>query len=301
MGAPSVAYKVSYTSPPRYSGSRANGLSAQVRYKVDWANAFTFVNDVLGAIDGSPWAFPASPNLKATEATINPIGVKSGGAGDGTTGSAPGEYFEKAHIDVTFNSQSQQVGGMDVSGSDTIPALQFDQTSPVEMSSFTIQYSPQMIRIPGGALKWATATATGAAQTVPSTVKDPSLSGGEYIRKPSFNLNITLHNCLYIDAGNFADKVGRVNESTMWGNCEPESVLLDGVSSTQRSLSNGIVILDVTLNYKWQKTGWNVAMSSNGELYRYVKQNGLTVYSTGDINPASVILPSQRWRPTAIS
>ena len=299
MGAPSVAYKVSYTSPPRYSGSRANGLSAQVRYKVDWANAFTFVNDVLGAIDGSPWAFPASPNLKATEATINPIGVKSGGAGNGTTGSAPGEYFEKAHIDVTFNSQSQQVGGMDVSGSDTIPALQFDQTSPVEMSSFTIQYSPQMIRIPGGALKWATATATGAAQTVPSTVKDPSLSGGEYIRKPSFNLNITLHNCLYIDAGNFADKVGRVNESTMWGNCEPESVLLDGVSSTQRSLSNGIVILDVTLNYKWQKIGWNVAMSSNGELYRYVKQNGLTVYSTGDINPASVILPSQRWRPTS--
>ncbi len=301
MGAPSVAYKVSYTSPPRYSGSRANGLSAQVRYKVDWANAFTFVNDVLGAIDGSPWAFPASPNLKATEATINPIGVKSGGAGNGTTGSAPGEYFEKAHIDVTFNSQSQQVGGMDVSGSDTIPALQFDQSSPVEMSSFNIQYSPQMIRIPGGALKWATATATGAAQSVPSTVKDPSLSGGEYIRKPAFNLNITLHNCLYIDAGNFADKVGRVNESTMWGNCEPESVLLDGVSSTQRSLSNGIVILDVTLNYKWQKIGWNVAMGSNGELYRYVKQNGLTVYSTGDINPASVILPSQRWRPTAIS
>jgi hypothetical protein len=225
--------------------------------------------------------------------------VKSGGAGNGTTGSAPGEYFEKAHIDVTFNSQSQQVGGMDVGGSDTIPALQFDQTSPVEMSSFTIQYSPQMIRIPGGALKWATATATGAAQTVPSTVKDPSLSGGEYIRKPAFNLNITLHNCLYIDAGNFADKVGRVNESTMWGNCEPESVLLDGVSSTQRSLSNGIVILDVTLNYKWQKIGWNVAMGSNGELYRYVKQNGLTVYSTGDINPASVILPSQRWRPTS--
>jgi hypothetical protein len=299
MGAPTVAYKISYTSPPRYSGSRANGLSAQVRYKVDWANAFTFVNDVLGALDGSPWAFPASPNLKATEATINPIGVKSGGSGDGTTGSAPGEYFEKAHIDVTFNSQSQQVGGMDVSGSDTIPALQFDQTSPVEMSSFNIQYSPQMIRIPGGALKWATANATGAAQSVPSTVKDPSLSGGEYIRKPAFNLNITLHNCLYIDAGNFADKVGRVNESTMWGNCEPESVLLDGVSSTQRSLSNGIVILDVTLNYKWQKTGWNVAMSSNGELYRYVKQNGLTVYSTGDINPASVILPSQRWRPTS--
>jgi hypothetical protein len=299
MGAPSVAYKVSYTSPPRYSGSRANGLSAQVRYKVDWANAFTFVNDVLGAIDGSPWAFPASPNLKATEATINPIGVKSGGSGDGTTGSAPGEYFEKAHIDVTFNSQSQQVGGMDVGGSDTIPALQFDQSSPVEMSSFNIQYSPQMIRIPGGALKWSTATATGALQIVPSTVKDPSLSGGEYIRKPAFNLNITLHNCLYIDAGNFADKVGRVNESTMWGNCEPESVLLDGVSSTQRSLSNGIVILDVTLNYKWQKIGWNVAMGSNGDLYRYVKQNGSTVYSKGDINPASVILPSQRWRPTS--
>jgi hypothetical protein len=299
MGAPSVAYKVSYTSPPRYSGSRANGLSAQVRYKVDWANAFTFVNDVLGAIDGSPWAFPASPNLKATEATINPIGVKSGGAGNGTTGSAPGEYFEKAHIDVTFNSQSQQVGGMDVSGSDTIPALQFDQTSPVEMSSFTIQYSPQMIRIPGGALKWANQKANGTTQTVPNTVKDPSLSGGEYIRKPAFNLNITLHNCLYIQASNFAEKVGLVNISTMWGNCEPESVLLDGISSTQRSLSNGIVILDVTLNYKWQKIGWNVVMGSDGEFYRYFTKNNRTVYQAGDINPAAVILPSQRWRPTS--
>lgn len=299
MGAPSVAYKVSYTSPPRYSGSRANGLSAQIRYKVAWADAFTFVNDVLGAVDGSPWACPASPNLKATEATINPIGVKSGGAGDGTTGSTPGEYFDKAHIDVTFNSQNQQVGGMDVSGSDAIPALQFDQANPVEMSSFSIQYSPQMIRIPGGALRWAPNNANGTVQTVPNTVKSPSLSGGEYIRKPAFNLNITLHNCLYIQASNFEEKVGKVNNSIMFGSCAKETVLLDGISSTQRSLSNGVVILDVTLNYKWQKIGWNVAMGSDGEIYRYVTESGAPVYMYDDINPASVILPSQRWRPTS--
>jgi hypothetical protein len=303
MGAPTVAYKVSYTSPPRYSGSRANGLSAQVRYKVDWANAFTFVNDVLGAIDGSPWAFPASPNLKATEATINPIGVKSGGSGDGTTGSAPGEYFEKAHIDVTFNSQSQQVGGvMDVEGSETIPALQFDQSDPIEMASFNIQYSPQMIRIPGGSLKWADEDAEGDPVVIPLGLKDPCLSGGEYLRKPAFNLNITLHNCLYINAGNFADKIGYVNIRTMWGNCKPESVLFDGVSSTQRSLSNGLAVLDVTLHYKWQKIGWNVAMGSNGQFYRYIsKEDGFPLYTPVSIEPNAIIPPSQRWRPTAIS
>ena len=297
MGAPSVSYKVSYTSPPRYSGSRANGLSASVRYKVAWADAFTFVNDVLGALDGSPWAFPPSPNLKATEAVINPIGVKSGGAGNGTTGTAPGEYFEKAHIDVTFNSQAAQVGGMDVSGSDGIPALQFDQSSPVEMSSFQIQYSPQMIKIPGGSLKWALTNANGTAQTVPATVKDPSLSGAEYIRKPAFNLNITLHNCLYVQASNFADKVGKVNDRVMFGNCEIESILFDGVSTTQRSLSNGVAILDVTLNYKWQKIGWNTAMGSDGKIYRYLTKQDQGVYDRTDINPASIILPSQRWRP----
>jgi hypothetical protein len=299
MGAPSVAYKVSYTSPPRYSGSRANGLSAQVRYKVDWANAFTFVNDVLGAIDGSPWAFPASPNLKATEATINPIGVKSGGSGNGTTGSAPGEYFETAHIDVTFNSQSQQVGGMDVSGSDTIPALQFDQTSPVEMSSFTIQYSPQMIRIPNGGIEWDTLNANGTAQTVPSTIKSPSNSGGEYLRKPAFNLNMTLHNCLYVNASNFKDKIGCINNAKMFGDCDIETVLFDGVSTTQRSLSNGIVILDVTLNYKWQKVGWNTAMGSDGNIYHIMTKTGLSVYQKADIKPDTIIPPSQRWRPTS--
>jgi|DEB19_MinimDraft_3_1074340.scaffolds.fasta_scaffold02962_3 hypothetical protein len=300
MGAPTVAYKVSYTSPPRYSGSRANGLSAQVRYKVDWANAFTFVNDVLGAIDGSPWAFPASPNLKATEATINPIGVKSGGSGDGTTGSAPGEYFEKAHIDVTFNSQSQQVGGvMDVEGSETIPALQFDQSDPIEMASFNIQYSPQMIRIPGGSLKWSGFANDGSLQVVPTDVKSPTLSGGEYIRKPAFNLNITLHNCLSIKSENFVDKIGKINNSVIFGSCTEETVLFDGVSSTQRSLSNGLAIIDVTLNYKWQKIGWNVAMGSDGEIYRYEKKNGDDVYETADIRPTVIIPPSQRWSPTS--
>lgn len=294
MGAPSVAYKISYTSPPRYSGSRANGLSAQVRYKVDWANAFTFVNDVLGAVDGSPWAFPASPNLKATEATINPIGVKSGGSGDGTTGSAPGEYFEKAHIDVTFNSQSQQVGGMDVD--DQFPANYFND--PIEMSSFNIQYSPQMIRIPAGSLVWHGFKADGTIQTVPSDVKSPNQMGAEYIRKPAFNLNIVLHNCLWVESSNFADKIGKVNDTTMWGNCEPETVLFDGVSTTQRSLSNGLAVLDVTLNYKWQKIGWNVAMSSDGTIYRHRKKSdGNLVYERADITPLAIILPSQRWTP----
>jgi len=83
----------------------------------------------------------------------------------------------------------------------------------------------------------------------------------------------------------------------MWGTCYAETVLLDGISTSTRSLSNGIAIVDVTLNYKWQKIGWNVAMGSNGEIYRYTKQSGALIYETANINPASVILPAQRWTP----
>lgn len=295
MGAPSVPYKISYSPPPRYAASYT-GLSATVRYKVDWADAFTFVNQALGIGDGSPWPLPASPNLKATDATINPIGVKDSSTGGGTV---PGEFYKHAHIDVTFNSQSIQPYAADTTN-EIIPAFQFDQSSPVEMATFQIQYSPQMIKIPGGSIKWATAKANGAAQSVPATVKDPSSSGAEYVRKPAFNLNITLHNCLYVQASNFADKIGKVNSTTMWGTCEPESVLLDGISTNSRSLSNGQAILDVSLNYKWQKIGWNTAMGSDGQIYRYTKQNNDLIYERTDINPATVILPSQRWRPTNI-
>jgi len=290
MGAPTVAYKIAYSPPPRYSAS-TQGLTASIRYKVAWADAFTFVNKVLGISDGSPWALPASPNLKATDAVVNPVAIKDNPTGGGTV---PGEFYKHAHIDVTFSSQSLQPYAADTTAA-VIPAFQFDQAAPVEQSTFQIQYSPQMIRIPGGSIKWATTTANGTAQTVPATVKDPSISGAEYIRKPAFNLNITLHNCLYIQASNFADKVGKVNNATMWGSCYAETVLLDGVSSNSRSLSNGQAILDVTLNYKWQKIGWNSIMGSDGEIYRYTKQGGGLVYETANITPQAVILPAQRW------
>jgi hypothetical protein len=195
---------------------------------------------------------------------------------------------------VTFSSQSLQPYAADTTAA-VIPAFQFDQAAPVEQSTFQIQYSPQMIRIPGGAIKWSDKKADGSAQTVPATIKDPSQSGAEYIRKPAFNLNITLHNCLYIQASNFADKIGKVNNATMWGTCTPETVLFDGVSSSTRSLSNGQAILDVTLNYKWQKIGWNVAMGSDGVIYRYVAKDDSLIYEKADITPAAIILPAQRW------
>jgi hypothetical protein len=110
---------------------------------------------------------------------------------------------------------------------------------------------------------------------------------------------MTLHNCLYVNASNFKDKIGCINNAKMFGDCDIETVLFDGVSTTQRSLSNGIVILDVTLNYKWQKVGWNAAMGSDGNIYHIMTKSGLSVYQKADIKPDTIIPPSQRWRPTS--
>ena len=86
----------------------------------------------------------------------------------------------------------------------------------------------------------------------------------------------------------------------IFGNCEPETVLFDGVNTTRRAMSDGTAILDVTLNYKWRKNGWNTAMSSAGTMLQYCKAaDNKLIYERADILPLSIILPSQRWRPGA--
>ena len=286
MSAPTVPYKQAASPSPRITAN-LQGLSANVRYKVDWADAFTFVNSTLGLLDGNPWAWPASPNMRATSANIEPIGHISRGG----IGSAPGEYYESAFVDVTFSSI---VSTPPMSG-EYPPATQFDPSNPIEMSSFQVQYASESIKIPSGALKWAATTATGSAQTIPAGVAKPG-NGSDFYRSPCFSLSLTLHNCRYVNASVFANKVGKVNQAAMWG-CEPESILFDGVSTSRRDMSNGTGILDVTLIYKWKQTGWNVSLGTNGVLYRYATQAGNLVYSKADIYPTSIITPSMRWAP----
>lgn len=295
MGEPTVKYKQAHNPSPRIKGS-LQGLQSTVRYIVAWADAFTFVNDALGLLDGAPWKWPASPNMRATEANIEPVGVKTGASGGG---SAPGTYYDKAYVDVTFSSITANLA---MTGTSEQPvANQFDPANPIEMSSFQIQYAAEAIKLPNGTLKWAASTNTGANQIVPATVRDPE-SGAAYMRVPTFNLSVTLHNCLYVQASNFADKIGKVNNATIFGNCEPETVLFDGVNTTRRAMSDGTAILDVALNYKWRKNGWNTAMSSAGTMLQYCKAaDNKLIYERADILPLSIILPSQRWKPTDLN
>jgi hypothetical protein len=289
MSAPTVPYKQAASPSPRISAN-LQGLSANVRYKVDWADAFEFVNSALGLLDGVPWAWPASPNMRATSANIEPVGHISRGG----IGSAPGEYYESAFVDVTFSSIVSTPPGV---AYEQPAATQFDPSDPIEMSSFQVQYAAEMIKVPSGAVKWATAEADGTAQYVPADMPQPS-SGSDFIRAPTFNLSLTLHNCLYANSSMFQDRVGKVNISTMWG-CKPETVLFDGVSTSRREMSSGLSILDITLNYKWKKSGWNVAMARNGKLYRYTDLTNTPIYWRTDIKPLTIVPPSSRWFPGA--
>lgn len=301
MGAPTVEYKQSASPPPRVTAN-PQGLTAVVRYRVKWEDAFKFVNDVMGILDGSPWQWPSSPNMRAYNAEIEPIGVRQDIAAQAkpantSYGSSPGEFYEYALVTVTFGSQAV-LATMPFTG-DTIsipPADKFDQTSPIEMSSYQVTYGTEMIKIPGGALKWSGFKADGTVQVVPVGVRPPD-SGSAYYRVPTFDLNLVMHNCIYVDYSIVRNKIGKVNDGVLFTNCAIETLLLNGLQTSRREMSDGVAILDVTLNYKWRSVGWNVTLGSDGVFYDYTRSNSDRNYPTDAIGPLDVIPPPTRWKP----
>lgn len=289
MGAPSVSFKQVVNPSPKVTGT-LQGLQSTVRYVVSWANAFTFTNDVLGLNDGVPWNWPASPNMRAVEARIDPVAVKPNPEADGST---PGTFFSKAYVDVTFASVTRsipQAGTIDQPVAD-----QLDPDNPVEMSSYRISYGCEMIKLPSGCLKWSNQKADGAAQSLDADLKPPE-AGGVYMRSPTFSLDFTLHNCLQLKSTNIISKVGKVNDVLVFG-CDPETLLFDGLNTSRREMSNGLPIVDITLNYKWRQVGWNVAMSGKGTLLRYAATDNSFIYKRSLIGPLDIIPPAQRWKP----
>lgn len=298
MGVPSVPYLQLANPSPRIAAS-PQGLNTVIRYRTAWSDAFVFVNEVLGILDGDPWQWPASPNMRAYNAEIEPVGVnESPGTSTAISsyGSSPGEFYESALITVTFGSQSVLATQPYDSVAALPPASQFDPANPVEMSSYQVTYGTEMIRVPGGSLAWSANDADGGAQTVPATVRPPD-AGSSYYRVPTFDLNMTLHNCLSVDYSIVRDKIGKVNNQVQFTNCNRETLLLNGLSTSRREMSDGTLILDVTLNYKWKSIGWNVTLGTNGVFYRYVKTAGTPIYPETDINPTTILPSTVRWKP----
>lgn len=299
MGIPTVNFVQSASPPPRVTAS-PQGLSAVVRYRVAWDDAFTFVNEVLGILDGDPWQWPSSPNMRAYNAEIEPIGVRQDvktQAKPDSYGSSPGEFYQFAMVSVTFGSQAV-LATMPFAG-DTINiplADQFDPANPIEMSSYQVTYGTEMIKIPGGALIWSANNADASPQTVPAGVRPPD-AGSAYYRVPTFDLNLTMHNCLYVDYSIIRNKIGKVNNAILFTNCERETALLNGLQTSRREMSDGVAILDVTLNYKWRSIGWNVTLGTDGVFYRYVKSDGFPIYAETGIGPLDIIPPITRWKP----
>lgn len=299
MGAPTVNFVQLVNPAPRISAS-PQGLTAVVRYRVTWADAFIFANDVMGILDGQPWVWPASPNMRAYNAEIEPIGLDQDVKSQPkpvSYGSSPGEFYEYALVTVTFGSQAV-LATMPFAGDSIVipPADTFDPNDPIEMSLYQVTYGTEMIKIPGGALAWSANNADGSNQTVPATVRPPD-SGSSYYLVPTFDLNLTLNNCLFVDYSIVRNKIGKVNNATLFTNCERETALLNGLKTGRREMADGTVILDVTLNYKWRSIGWNVTLGNDGNFYRYVKSNGFPNYPESDIRPLSVIEPNTRWKP----
>jgi hypothetical protein len=304
MGVPTVKFAQQPNPAPKITAS-PQGLTSVVRYRMAWTDAFTFVNEILGILDGEPWKWPASPNMRAYNAEIEPIGVDQNVKQQLkpiSYGSSPGEFYEYALVTVTFGSQAtlatmpyspNGITGIPV---DVPPADQFDPETPVEMSSYQVTYGTEMIKIPGGALEWSTQKSDGSPQTIPAGVRPPD-AGSVYFRVPTFDLNMVLHNCIKVDFVVVRERIGKVNSVKTLG-CERETLLFSGLNTQRREMSDGTGILDVTLNYKWRATSWNVALGTNGSFYRYVNRDGGNpIYQLADIDPRQILPKEVRWAP----
>jgi hypothetical protein len=281
MGAPNVTYQM---MPETYSVSaNTQGLRASCQFLTEWSDAYTFVNQALGMPNGAAWANPSSPNMFAVEATIRPVGLTSNlTSANGTFGLAPGQFFEKAKIELVFSTPDNNLG--QYNRTDT-------EVDTTELMTSEVQIGVQTVNVPVGSMEWHTTEAGGAAQSVNlNTEGQPEKLT---ILIPTANVNVTVHGIKDNSWVAASRLVGKTNNATLWG-YSPETLLLTGVTTRKRVVASGLMTVDATLNYKWMSVGWNTKLSRNGSWRRIKFKSGALPYPTGNITIAAIFPNTSR-------
>lgn len=144
MPAPSVPFEV-FSEGYRISGGRKESLRATVPYLVLWQDAFTFYNEIMGDRGTAAYALPASPNLYADRADIEPIGQKDGVWTN--LGLTPGEAFTHARITVDFTVSDWNPLGT--------TSFQLDPSNPISYCEVEVDHSVKVETEKGGGFEFA--------------------------------------------------------------------------------------------------------------------------------------------------
>ena len=270
MGQITVPYSV-LTDGYTISGDPENGYKAVVPYVVTWANAFTFVNDLVArtpVTNGQftfyvPYRFPtpSGVNLYALSFNMTPCGV------DGTpipnNGLLPGEFFSHAKVEVNFGQMSFFQGqGSQNEEEAADEKNQLDPSNPIACCKQSVKSKSKVVTRKGGSYEFES--------------DSKPLLGDFGERMVEAGLTLNFPRVPQLPWLTVQPYLGCVNDAALFG-CAKGTLLLEGFDTEYTNQSDGSSAQSVTLEFRYQAYDWNLQPRPDGTL-DYVKKKGSLDY-----------------------
>lgn len=256
MPAPTVPWELCLNPAPRYY-TTDKGVEASASFIINWADAETFYDEVLGTRTGTvtngvattlPWAFPPAPRIYCQSCDISPITIAGSPGPGANSGLGAGEFFDKAKANLVFGVHKL---GDTVNPDEDDPdgQMQFDPANPITYCYQDMDWSCYSEQLEHGSYVWE---------------GEPNITGFRLTKKTSVaTLILRFPLVPFLPAGRIREYMDCVNTHTALG-CLPGTLLFEGAATSLQLTSVGRRAKSVTLKFKYRKRPWNVAIRANG-------------------------------------
>jgi hypothetical protein len=247
MGSPSVPYSMMADGFKITSGT--NGFRAQASFLLEWQNAFTFHDEIMGYAGAvtvgpvtynEPWRFPGSPaRMYASSCEITPIGF-DGQPLPPTLGMAPGEFWTHVRLDVTWETPPYPQNAAD----DPNNTNQLDPSNPIYNCEQSVRIGARTENRPKSAYQFA------------STTTEPADDVTVY--RPEAKLVLHYPSVPFLAWKKYHPHVGKVNDATFL-DCARGSLLFEGADIQNAPGARGTLGKSLTLEFAVHDVddGWN--------------------------------------------
>jgi hypothetical protein len=256
MPAPTVPYKL-LTEGLQIGGATGRGYEAQANFLVEWADAFTFADDIMGATSGGltlppdwepPWRFPntGSARLYAQSFTISPCGA-DGQPEPPNKGLLPGEFFTHAKIAVRFGTPEMVQQTTDDPGG----VMQLDPSNPITVCEQSVEMSGKMVTRKGSGYKYES--------------DDTPVKGDFAVPETEARIVLTFPRVPRLPWKQVRPYLGKTNRTAIF-DCEAHSLLLEGVGIQYAQASDGTLATRAQLSFAYNHDGrdWNALPRPDG-------------------------------------
>jgi hypothetical protein len=251
----------------KISGDISSGYKATVPFLVDWINAYTFADEIMGkgntfTIVGniitvqyhSPMLFPGTvARLYAKSFDIEPIGQN----GEPLTpyfGLEPGEFFTKALVVVQFETYPLQISPFD----DPSGLQQLDPANPITLCEQSIKIAGKMVTRKGSGYTYADGKV---------------LIGDIGLPQRDVKLVLKFPRLPLLPWQQVQAYVGSLNNASVLG-CATGTLIFNGGDSQFTATNAGIQGQMMVLEFDWQAYDWNKQYRPDTGLLDWVYQRG---------------------------